>query len=145
MRWNIEEGFAQVYQECSRFDTQEGNWQDIASLKIARYHAFGVGVNKKVFIAGRVGELLGVALKTCEVYNIETDEWHFFATLTVPRAIGYMVLAEQTLFVMPGYNFNTEKDLQMSVMTVEKMSGTLRQTHCFKLGGATQRPVHLGF
>jgi len=92
--------FETVYRECSRFDTQEDKWQDIASLETERCQAFGVGVNEKIFIAGGLSEYFST-LKTCEVYKIETDEWNSIASLTVPRSFGNMVLVDQTLFVVP--------------------------------------------
>jgi len=97
-----------AYRECSKFDTQEDKWQDIASLQIARWQAFGVGVNEKIIIAGGLGDFHGQYLKTCEVYEIETDEWNSIASLTVPRPFGNMVLVNQTLLVMPCYRFNKE-------------------------------------
>ena len=44
----------------------------------------------------------GEYLRTCEVYNILTDEWHFIAGKTLRRTFGSMVLVDQTLYVLGG-------------------------------------------
>lgn len=92
-----------ILRESSRFDTNEDKWEDIAKLQKARYQAFGVGKNQKIFVAGGLGEYWEGHLKTCEVYHIETDEWHLMATLTIPRPCGGMVLVDQTLYVLSRY------------------------------------------
>ena len=42
-------------------------------------------------------------LRTCEVYNLLTDEWQFIASLTLHRSSGSMVLADETLYVLGGF------------------------------------------
>ena len=86
-----------VFSRCSRFDTELSKWQDIASLRQARFQAFGVGTNEKIFVAGGWE---GVVLKSCEVYILETDEWQFMASLTVPRYLGSMMLVDGVLYVL---------------------------------------------
>ena len=57
--------------------------------------AFGVGRG-----GGRgLGEEV---LKTCEVYNISTNEWQFIGSLNVPRLWGNMVCVNGTLYVLGG-------------------------------------------
>ena len=70
----------------------------------ARRQAFGVCKNEKAFIAGGwVSNGLGtVRLKTCEVYNILTDEWQFTASLALSRGFGSMMLVDETLYVLGG-------------------------------------------
>jgi len=41
-----------------------------------------MSTHKRIFIAGGKG-VRNDLLKTCEVYNIDTDEWHFVASLTL--------------------------------------------------------------
>ncbi|KAL9958102.1 hypothetical protein ACROYT_G035072, partial [Oculina patagonica] len=92
--------------EAARFDTVENKWEKIADIQEARYNAFGVAANKKIFIAGGVGNLKRTALKTCEVYNMLTDEWQFMACLTGAhhlrprRQQGNLFLVNETLYVL---------------------------------------------
>ena len=70
----------------------------------ARRDAFGVCKNEKIFIAGGStsdGTEI-VYLKTCEIYNILTDEWQFIASLTLRRTLGSMILVDETLYVLGG-------------------------------------------
>ncbi|XP_020629919.1 kelch-like protein 2 [Orbicella faveolata] len=91
--------------ECARFDTEQNKWQKIAPLNEARHNAFGVCKNENIFIAGgsvmEEGEL--EYLRTCEVYNILTDEWQFIAEETLRRTFGSMVLVDETLYVLGGH------------------------------------------
>ena len=91
--------------ECARFDTELNEWKKIAPLHEARENAFGVCKNEKIFTAGGStfdGLLQIEFLKTCEVYNISTDEWQFIASLTLRRTLASMVLADETLYVLGG-------------------------------------------
>jgi len=87
--------------EAARFDVVENKWQEIAPIQEARFYAFGVVANNKIFIAGGVGKN-SKQLKTCEVYNMFADEWQSIASLTVPRNQGHMVLVSETLYVLGG-------------------------------------------
>lgn len=94
--------------EAARFDTVKNKWEKITDVQEARFNACGVAANEKIFIAGGVGKVrkdseLLADLKTCEVYNMLTDEWQFVACLTVPREEGNMVLINETLYVLGGY------------------------------------------
>ena len=66
-----------IVPHCARYDTKEKKWQDIASLKLARYQACGVATNEKIYISGGHGDL--TVSTTCEMYNVDADEWHFIA------------------------------------------------------------------
>jgi len=85
-----------VVPQCARFDTEEHGWQEIASLQEARYLACGVAVNDNIYVAGGCDEYN--TLKTCEVYNVKTDEWYFIAPLTCCLYTGSMVLFDRMLF-----------------------------------------------
>ena len=89
---------------AAKFDTEENTWQEIAPLQEARSCALGVSKNEeKIFIAGGFGNSDAAdLLKTCEVYNISTDEWQFIASLTVPRMWGKMVLIDEAIYVLGG-------------------------------------------
>ncbi|XP_078375820.1 kelch-like protein 21 [Oculina patagonica] len=91
--------------ECSRFDTEAEEWQNIAPLNEARIGAFGVCKNEKIFIAGghwedRFSQV--IFMNSCEVYNILTDEWQLIANLKLNRNLGSMVLVDDVLFVLGG-------------------------------------------
>ena len=45
-----------VFSRCSRFDTELSKWQDIASLRQARFQAFGDGTNENYFRCRRMGK-----------------------------------------------------------------------------------------
>ncbi|XP_078343957.1 kelch-like protein 25 [Oculina patagonica] len=102
----LSEGNLVSVSEAARFDTVENKWEKIADIQEARYNAFGVAANKKIFIAGGVGNLKRTALKTCEVYNMLTDEWQFMACLTGAhhlrprRQQGNLFLVNETLYVL---------------------------------------------
>ena len=92
-----------VRSEAARFDAVENKWEAIAPIQEARFCAFGVVVDNKIFIGAGVGKN-SKHLKTCEVYNMLVDEWQSIASLTIPRSQGYMVLASETLYVLGGYS-----------------------------------------
>ena len=99
--------------ECSRFDTEGNEWQRIAPLDRSRTDAFGVCKNEHIFIAGGSDEELLYAqqfLNSCELYNIQTNEWQYIASLTRRRTLGRMVLIGETLYVLGGVTF-TKMDL----------------------------------
>ena len=91
-----------VRSEAARFDTVENKWEKIADIQEARFYACGLATHEKIFIAAGVGKD-SKQLKTCEVYNMLTDEWQFIASLTAPRNQGNMVLVNGTLYVLGGY------------------------------------------
>ena len=106
-------GYYETLSHCARFDTRENEWQDTANLQQARHQAFGAGTHEKIFIAGgRAGIGVFNSLKTCEVYNVETDEWHFMASLTFSRwHDGGMVLAGDTLYVLSSLSSQEDEEL----------------------------------
>ena len=56
----------------------------------------------KIFVAG--GNNLQVYFKTCEMFNVSTNEWQFIGSLNVSRAYGSMVCVKGILFVLGGIN-----------------------------------------
>ncbi len=96
---------------CARFDTEENTWQEISPLNEGRSDAFGVSKTSqdKIFIAGGFG-IFDDWLKSCEVYNIATDEWQFIASLTLSRRNGKMVLNDETIYVLGGRTKKPFKD-----------------------------------
>ena len=84
----------------STFDTEGNEWKEIAPMNKARADACGVCKNgKMIFIAGGNTRRPNW-LRSCEVYNIATNEWQFIANLMVLRFCEKMVLIDGTLYVL---------------------------------------------
>ena len=92
-----------VRSEAARFDRVENKWEAIAPIQEARFYAFRVVANDKIFIGAGVGKNRK-HLKTCEVYYMSADECHSIASLTVLRHQGNMVSVNETLYVLGGYS-----------------------------------------
>ena len=60
--------------KAERFDTAENKWEEIANMQQARGYACGVTTEGKIFVAGGREDWDSI-LKTCEMYNISTNEW----------------------------------------------------------------------
>lgn len=87
--------------ECRKFDTSEIKWENTAHMLEGRYNAYGAAFHGKIYIAG--GKRHGnVYLKTCEVYNVMTNEWQFIASLNIPRSEASMVCCHGTMYVLGG-------------------------------------------
>ena len=87
--------------KAERFDTVENKWEEIANMQQARGYACGVATGEKIFVAG--GRKDGVSVsKTCEMYNISTNEWQFIGSLKVPREDCRMMCLRGTLYVLGG-------------------------------------------
>ena len=84
-----------------RFDTIQNKWEEIADMQQERSCAFGVATQGKIFVAGGRGRG-NEQLKSCEVYNVSTNEWQFIGHLNVPRVWGSMVCVNGTLYVLGG-------------------------------------------
>ena len=144
--------------ESRRFDTEENEWQKIAPLNEAGRNPFGVCKNEKIFIAG--GFKFNVykrSLKTCEVYNILTDEWQFIASLTRPRIRGSMVVVDESILVLGGvtsdwallagkhcdeiecYNPESDEWTDKAFVPVNKISFTNREKLEYELRCCTLR------
>ena len=67
-----------------------------------RRNAFGVASEGKIFVAG--GRDSQAFLKTCEMFNVATNEWRFIGSLNLARAYGSMVCLKGTLYVLGGLN-----------------------------------------
>jgi len=52
-------------------------------------------------------------LKTCEMFNISTNEWQLIGSLKVPRAYGSMVCLKGTLYVLGGRGQNLRRQLSV--------------------------------
>ena len=103
--------------KAERFDTVENKWEEIKDMQEERGGAFGVAIQEKIFVAGgkynfRVARRQRQEiLKTCEMYNISTNEWQLVASLNVSRMYGTMVSLNRKLYVLGGTSPYNEREL----------------------------------
>ena len=89
--------------KAERFDTVENKWEEIANMQQARGYACDVATEGKIFVAGGIKDHLSLLiLKTCEMYNISTNEWQFIRSLNVYRLNVSMVCLKGILYVLGG-------------------------------------------
>ena len=91
------------------------SWDRITEMKVPRWAACGTAAHGKIFIAGGSADGGSPSLDTCEVYNIEADEWQLIASLNSPCFSGSMVYLKGILYVVGGRGRNVNK----RVMAVE--------------------------
>ena len=109
--------------EAERFDTVHNKWEQIADMQQERGYAFGVATQGKIFVAGGYGKR-NKPLKSCEVYNISTNEWQFIGNLNVPRVLGSIVCVNGTLYVLGG---SSHHELESPEYTVERYDPTINE------------------
>ena len=90
------------------------SWDLITEMKVPRWGACGTAAHGKIFIAGGSPNG-GSYCRSCEVYNVEADEWQLIACLNSPRFFGSMVYLKGILYVVGGRGRNADK----RVMAVE--------------------------
>ena len=112
--------------KADRFDIMEKKWEEITDMQQARGGAFGVASQEKIFVAGGADEE-GTVLKTCEVYNVSTNEWQLIANLNVYRTHGSMVCLGGTLYVLGGFD-QTKKNPEHSVECYDKQGKWIVKT-----------------
>ena len=61
--------------DVDRYDLNTDQWEKLTGLQIARKRASGAAGNRKVIISGGVKR--GAQVNQCEIYDEETNEWHF--------------------------------------------------------------------
>ena len=98
-------------------------WEEVAPINQARYDAFGVAMNGKVYIAG--GSQGQGALGTCEVYNTVTNEWQLMPSLHTPRKSASMVCHDGQLYVLGGVN-NLSRVLSVEIFDSEQSQWKLK-------------------
>ena len=81
--------------KAERLDTVGTKWEEIANMQQKRWNAFGVANEEKIFVAGGSGS--ETYLKTCEMFNVWTNEWQLIASLNVSRVDCNMVCLKGTL------------------------------------------------
>ena len=99
--------------KAERFDTVENKWEEIANMQQARGYACGVTTEGKIFVAGGYEGGSGYVLKTCEMYNISTNEWQFIGSLNVPRENCSMMCLKGTLYVLGGTDARCQSELSV--------------------------------
>ena len=99
--------------KAERFDTVENKWEEIANMQQARGYACGVTTEGKIFVAGGNEGGSGYVLKTCEMYNISTNEWQFIGSLNVPRENCGMMCLKGTLYVLGGTDDDCQSELSV--------------------------------
>lgn len=67
--------------DASRYDMATGTWEEIADMQEARRLSCGVAAHGNIFIAG--GYNGGSFLTSCEMYNVQTNEWCLIARSTL--------------------------------------------------------------
>ena len=112
--------------KADRFDITEKKWEEITDMQQARGGAFGVASQEKIFVAGGEDEE-GTVLKTCEVYNVSTNEWQLIADLNVYRTHGSMVCLGGTLYVLGGFD-QSKKNPERSVECYDKQGKWIVKT-----------------
>ena len=102
-----------------RFNIVNKSWEFIAEMNVPRSNACGIATHGKIFTAGGITSSHDVAAgvakssrvvktseiirtKTCEMYNVETNEWQLIASVNAPRSGGNMVCFKGTLYVVGG-------------------------------------------
>lgn len=112
-----------VTDEAARLDISENNWEEIAHMQVSRYGAFGVAAKGNIFVAG--GNKSSEIYETsCEVYNIEANEWHFIESLRGPCAQGHMLCYGTNLYVVGGSDETSQ--MWIEIYDIEKNKWTAK-------------------
>ncbi|XP_022810245.1 kelch-like protein 2 [Stylophora pistillata] len=112
---------SQYVAKADRFDITKKKWEEITEMQQARGGAFGMATQGNIFVPGGADEE-NTVLKTCEVYNVATNEWQLFANLNVYRTHGSMVCLGEILYVLGGLD-QTKKKAEHSVECYQSKQG----------------------
>ena len=91
-----------------RIDIEKDSCEEVASMNMRRYDAFGTYMNGKIYVAGGK-QNSSVLLNTCEMYDPATNEWQIMPSLDVPRHSSSMVCFQGSLYVIGGVNSNSRE------------------------------------
>ncbi|XP_073231580.1 kelch-like protein 11 [Porites lutea] len=121
------------------------SWDRITEMKKPREGACGTAAHGKIFIAGGLVRG-GCYCVSCEVYNIEADEWQLIARLNSPRLYGSMVYLKGILYVVGGrgrdlnfnkrvtavesYDFEEKKWKEKTKLPIDKTSHEWKYDSC---------------
>lgn len=105
---------------AGRYDIIRKRWDKVANMQQARFDASGIAARGNIFIVGgtivefefRYPRGPTVATKTCEIYNVSTNEWQFITSLHAPRWGGSMVYLKGALYVVGGALFRDRLDFK---------------------------------
>ncbi|KAL9955663.1 hypothetical protein ACROYT_G037016 [Oculina patagonica] len=90
--------------DVDRYDLSKGQWDKVTDIQVARKMAHGAAVKGKIFIAGGYMGSLPPDLCTwthdCEMYNEETNEWQFIASLKKPSALVNLVETDGKMYAV---------------------------------------------
>ena len=89
---------------CKSLDTTENIWQERAPLQTARFGACGVATHGRIFVLGGYGAVHNVPVRVTsfEVYNMETNEWHFIASPPRPVQEVQILFHGRKLYLVGG-------------------------------------------
>ena len=91
-----------------------------------RGYAFGVATEGKIFVAGG-RENCASCLKTCEMFNISTNEWQLIGSLNVTaRVYSSMVCLKEHSMC---WVVQVAHGVVLNAMTLQRTSGTRRQPY----------------
>ena len=120
-----------------RFNIVNKSWEFIPVMNVPSSNACGIATHEKIFIAGGITSSHDVAggvakssrvvktseimrTQTCEIYNVETNEWQLIASLNAPRSGGNLVCFKGTLYVVGGVQSGVGDEAGYSLaLTVE--------------------------
>ena len=113
------------------------SWEFIPDMNVPRSNACGIATHGKIFIASGITSSHDVAggvakssrvlknseiarTKTCEIFNVDTNEWQLIASLNAPRSGGNLVCFKGTLYVVGGVQSGVGDEAGYSLaLTVE--------------------------
>ena len=95
------------------YDKENNSWSFSKPLLSPRAYASAAYLNKRIFLVGGQGQMLGVC-KGFDVYNIVTGEWNSYPYLGVPRSLCGVSTSDTKFYVVGGMSKDGE-----SVNTVE--------------------------
>ena len=95
-----------ILSDVDRFDLSSNKWEKRADIQEPRKLAYGAVANGKIFVTDDGRYNLGdfTFQRTCEVHNEATDEWHFIASLSIPRSLyGSLMCTDGKLYGVDVY------------------------------------------
>ena len=89
------------------YDKEKNTWKFSRSLLSPRAYASAVCMNRRIFLVGGQGQMLG-ACKGFDVYNIVTEEWNSYPYLGVPRSLSGISISGTKFYVVGGMSKDGE-------------------------------------
>ena len=85
------------------YNKEKNFWMTSTPLLSPRAYASAVYMNKRIYLVGGQGELLGMC-KGLDVYNIATDEWISYPYLGIPRSMSGVSVSDTKFYLVGGTN-----------------------------------------